>query len=305
MRISIDEACKRLQNNEVVAIPTETVYGLAALLSSEEATQKVFTLKKRALNNPLIIHVQDKKECEQYVDSTPPDFELLADAFWPGPLTLVMKIKEESIPKIARAHLTTAAFRVPFHPMTQELLQKCSPLVAPSANLSGKPSATRPEHIEADFGKDFPVLDGGACKYGVESTILIFQDGLWHLGRQGAISKEALEYVLGYDVAAANNVKPICPGQFFRHYAPHTHLILSKKPSHDYIIGFSDRVYEKNKKLFSLGRLSHPEEVAFHLYDTLRRLDIEGIQEAEVDINIPETGIWATILERLTRAANK
>ncbi|MDB6081128.1 MAG: Sua5/YciO/YrdC/YwlC family protein, partial [Chlamydiia bacterium] len=286
---------------------TETVYGLAAHLTSESAIKKIFEIKNRPASNPLIIHIQNQAECIKYLTEIPIDFKVLTDAFWPGPLTLVMPIKEELIPAIARANLATAGFRVPCHPIAQQLLAKISPLVAPSANLSGKPSATRSDHVEKDFGIDFPLLDGGACSHGVESTILIYQEKRWYLARKGAISKEALDYLLGYDVEAITvTTKPVCPGQLFRHYAPKASLTLSKTPSHKIIVGFSDRIYEGAVRVFSLGRSSHPEEIAFNLYDVLRSLDAEGVEEAEVDINLPTTeyGLWITILERLQKAAN-
>lgn len=307
MRISVEEAIKLFERDEVVAIPTETVYGLAAPLDSPSAIEKVFQLKNRPSSNPLIIHVKDKEECRKYLSSIPPDFDLLTDTFWPGPLTLVLPVKIELITKIARADLSTAAFRQPAHPVTLALLQKKSPLVAPSANISGKPSATRPEHIELDFGKEFPLVDGGRCTHGVESTILAFVEGQWHIAREGAISCETLGASLGYLPLAYDkkNKSPICPGQLFRHYAPKAHLLLSKEPSGSIIVGFSDRIYPEMKQLFSLGRSDNPEEVAFRLYDVLRALDAAQVEEAIVDIHMPHNDLWITILERLTRAANR
>ena len=308
MRITIDEAVALFLQDQVVAIPTETVYGLAAPLTSPCAIEKIFSLKKRPASNPLIIHVKNKQECLKYVSLIPPHFDALVDLFWPGPLTLILPIQPELIPDVARAGLSTCGFRMPRHSLTQALLEKCSPLVAPSANLSGKPSATQAAHIETDFGIHFPVVDGGQANHGLESTILAFNEviGKWQLARLGALSKEALSEALGYapDETKAGE-RPICPGQLFRHYAPNTRLILDSKPHSAHIVGFSDRSYADAKKVYSLGSCVNPEEVAHNLYNTLRQLDVDGVDEATVDINLPQDGLWLTILERLTKAANQ
>ncbi len=306
MRITIDEALALFLHDEVVAIPTETVYGLAAPITSSKAIEKVFSLKRRPSSNPLILHVKNAAECAKYTASLLPHFEALTECFWPGPLTLIVPVKTELVPSIARAGLSTCGFRMPLHALTQELLERCPPLVAPSANLSGRPSGTKPEHIEADFGISFPILDGGISVLGLESTILAFQEGRWRLARQGALSQEALHSVLGYTPTYLQvNEKPICPGQLFRHYAPNTRLLLSENAIGDYIVGFSDRSYPEAKKVFSLGSSSSAEQVAKNLYDTLRKLDLETIAEASVDMNIPSDGLWSTIRERLIRAANQ
>lgn len=308
MRITIDEAVALFLQDQVVAIPTETVYGLAAPLTSPLAIEKIFTLKKRPANNPLIVHVKNKETCLKYLSFIPPHFDALVDFFWPGPLTLILPIHPELIPEVARAGLLTCGFRVPRHSLTQALLEKCAPLVAPSANLSGKPSATEAAHIESDFGVHFPVLDGGETNHGLESTILAFSEeiGKWQLARRGALSKERLAQVLGYIPEEAKlGERPICPGQLFRHYAPNTRLTLLSNPHSAHIVGFSDRSYPNAKKIYSLGFSSNPEEVAHNLYKTLRQLDIDGIEEAQVDTSLPQEGLWLTIVERLTKAASR
>lgn len=309
MKVSLKNATELLLNGSVVAIPTETVYGLAAWLGKESAIEKIFQLKKRSSSNPLIIHVKNVEECLHYVATIPDDFQKLTSAFWPGPLTVVLPIQEEKIPSIARAGLQTAAFRMPNHPVTLAVLESVSPLVAPSANLSGTPSSTKLQHIENDFGSDFPALDG-LCTHGLESTILAQKNGKWEIARLGAISQEAIAKVLGY--IPKNNEKtsesPICPGQLLSHYAPKARLILSDQPykreeNPPVVLGFTDRDYSEAKKVFFFGPITNPEEVAHNLYAQLRQLDIEDIQEAWVDIAIPSRGIWATIRERLFRAS--
>jgi L-threonylcarbamoyladenylate synthase len=305
MRISVEKTVALLRHDEVVAVPTETVYGLAASLYSEQAVDKIYALKGRPQHNPLIIHVKDSQECLPFLLALPASFNLLTSLFWPGPLTLVLPVKEESIPAPVRSSLPRAAFRAPSHPLLHEVLQSISPLVAPSANISGKPSATHPSHIERDFGEHFPILDGGISHHGLESTILIYNEERWHIGRYGALPKEQLEKVLGYSLEALASNTPLCPGQLFRHYAPSTKLILSTSPHGPYVVGFEDRSYPNLKKLFSLGSSCAPEQAAGCLYNTLRQLDLENILEAMCDISMPENGLWLTILERLNRAASR
>lgn len=307
MRISLIEAAKRLSYGEVIGIPTETVYGLGGSLYHPEAIDKIFTLKGRPSNNPLIIHVSQKKQISDFVPFFPPGFDGLSEAFWPGPLTLVMEVDTEKVPFRARAGLPTAAFRIPRHPLTLDLLDRCGPLVMPSANLSGKPSATKPPHIEADFGIQFPILDGGSCQKGLESTIAIYHQDRWEIIRLGSIAPEEFIPVLHYlPLVNIYSPAPLCPGQLYRHYAPKAQLILGipENPQGS-IVGFSDREYPFSARVFPLGFLTHPESVAENLYAVLRQLDEEMIQTAYVDMNFPREGLWATLFERLTKAANE
>ncbi len=307
MRITYQEAAHLLKSGAVVAIPTETVYGLAAHLHSKQAIETIFQLKKRPRENPLIIHVRDIDQVHSFIKEKPPHLDELLQHFWPGPLTVIVEVDPSLVPVEARAKLTTAAFRMADHPLLEKLLHIVSPLVAPSANLSGKPSATRAKHIESDFGDDFPVLDGGPCQHGLESTILAYKDGFWCIAREGSIPKEKFTPILRYTpekIAAGK--KPISPGQMFRHYSPEATLYLTK-PTHyvDTMIGFSDRSYTGFKHIYRLGPSTDPKEVSHHLYDILRQLDSDGVREAIVDIDIPTTGIWSTILERIKKAASK
>lgn len=308
MRISLSQASDLINAGQVIAVPTETVYGLAASLKFPTAIDQIFKLKGRPTNNPLIVHAANAYQVSKYLKSQPEDFVALAKAFWPGPLTLVLPVKESDIPYQARAGLPTAAFRVPNHSLALALLEWVGPLVMPSANLSGSPSSTHYEHVEADFGTEFPVLDGGACGHGVESTILYFVDGQWQIARLGAIPAEAFEMVLGYKPEVYVNMcdsKPLCPGQLYRHYAPKTKLRLSHAlQSYDgVVVGFSDRHYLGAHKVYCLGPSKQPEVVAENLYATLRQLDIDKIESVIVDMDFPEENLWVTIGERLRRAA--
>lgn len=311
MRVNLEKATKLLQTGNVVAIPTETVYGLAASLSDPEAIEHIFTLKGRPADNPLIIHVADHSQVEFYTKDVPKGFEVLATTFWPGPMTLVLPAVKDWVPSIVRAGLDTVAFRIPSHPLTLQVLSNVGPLVMPSANLSGKPSATRPEHVESDFGKDFPILDGGECHRGVESTILMHNKGKWEIVRLGALTPEIFEPLLGYLPRineCIDEEHPVCPGQLYRHYAPQATLILDKGVTPDSIgtiIGFSDRSYPVSCRVYELGSIANPEEVAKNLYEILRKLDREGVEKAWVDTSFPSNGLWTTVAERLIKASAK
>lgn len=309
MRISVEMASQLLNEGNIVAVPTETVYGLAASLLQPEAIQSIFSLKGRPANNPLIIHLAEVSELANYTQSLPPSVFSLAADFWPGPMTLVLPIRETSIPYKVRAGLSTAAFRIPSHKAAHRLLQKTGPLVMPSANLSGKPSATSADHIEHDFGLSFPILDGGDCLGGLESTILLYQQEKWRVIRLGALPPECFDKTLGYVplIDSATSSQPLCPGQLYRHYAPETKLTLLKEIPADgsgIILGYRDREYPSSYRPLYLGELSQPEKVAENLYTTLRTLDLDSIPSAWVDINVPHAGLWLTILERLAKASN-
>lgn len=307
MRINLTKASALLLSGKVVAIPTETVYGLAACFNNELAIKEVYKLKNRPPKNPLIMHVDRPEVIREFTKELPATFEILAKAFWPGPLTLVLQALEDKIPEIVRAGLPTQAFRIPDHSLTLELLKQTGPLVAPSANLSGRPSASSETHVESDFGSNFPVLAGGACTKGVESTILIYQEGEWIIGRLGAIAANSFEPILGYIPKEIGvNALLACPGQRYRHYAPEAALKLVKEfPASGWIIGFSDRQYPKKADLILWGHSDNPEKVLSHLYDTLRGLDLRNIKEAFIDANFPDTGLWKTLKERLNKASTK
>ena len=309
MHITLSEAISTLRSGQVIAVPTETVYGLAACLDQPAAIERIFALKGRPRVNPLIIHVSDAQQIHTYASHYPPGFEALAKAFWPGSLTCILPVHLNKVPALVRAGLPTAGFRVPALDLTRQLIRETGPLVMPSANLSGRPSATRPEHIEEDFGEDFPVLNGGICKKGVESTILLYQEPEWVIVRLGALAPEQFSSVLGYSprfVQKTEEARPLCPGQMFRHYAPRARLLLSDPgglTASSFVLGFKERKYPIGKRVLLLGSLSDPEEVAENLYQVLRQLDQEGATQAWVDMDFPRHSLWLTIAERLFRAS--
>lgn len=304
-RITLTEAAKLLKAGKVVAVPTETVYGLAASLSQPEAVDAIYALKKRPLDNPLIIHLGSPEQILAFTSALPPDFAKLARAFWPGALTMVLECEESKIPSRVRAGLPTAAFRLPSHPLTQELIRETGPLVMPSANLSGKPSGTSVRDVEEDFGAAFPVLDGGLCERGIESTVIRFA-GRWEMIRLGCLSAEMLGEVLGYlPVVARPSAKPVCPGQMYKHYAPSAKLRLTGHfEAGRVVVGYAGRSYPHSKRVFPLGAIENPAQVMQNLYGVLRDLDREGVAEAYIDMDVPESGLWMTIRERLRRAAD-
>ena len=307
MRLSLAQAISLLQSGQVIAVPTETVYGLAAGLNHPGAIEQIFELKGRPRSNPLIIHVAHWHDIQHYVTHFPPDFETLAKRCWPGSLTCILPV-HTTVPSIARAGLSTAGFRVPDLTLTRQLIQQTGALVMPSANLSGRPSATRPEHVEEDFGADFPLLDGGVCARGLESTILLYQEPEWVIVRLGALSADTFIPILGYlprVMQKKEGTQPLCPGQLFRHYAPRARLLLGGQATlanAPFILGFKERHYPMDKRVIILGSLAHPEEVAENLYQALRQLDQEGASSAWIDMDFPREGLWQTIAERLMRA---
>lgn len=311
MHVTLKEAAHLLKTGHVVGVPTETVYGLAASLEHTSAIQNIYQLKGRPSNNPLIIHVADLKSVFAFMQENVCDLDLLSRDFWPGPMTLVLPIKCKLIPSIVRADLPTAAFRIPKHSLALELLKLTGPLVMPSANLSGRPSSTLAQHVENDFGMDFPILDGGACSNGLESTILIYHQGQWQIIRQGALAPQQFYNCLSYNPPVYIKDKeapPLCPGQMYRHYAPQAKLHLMENFAHiqaGLILGFRDRAYPAGCQILHLGSLSDPHGVAAQLYSILRQLDSKGCKEAYIDMGFPQEGLWATIKERLLKAAGE
>ena len=221
-----------LKKDDVVAIPTETVYGLAGNAFKDSSVEKIFQLKERPAFNPLIVHIAKPELLDQVATSIPPNAQLLADAFWPGPLTLVLDKKDQILDRVT-AGKSTVAVRVPNHPLTLKLLQELEfPLAAPSANPFGSISPTSAAHVDAYFNERLSlILDGGPCRNGLESTIIGFEDNRPLLYRHGALAINDIEKVVGkVEVNTKNDQSPKAPGMLSRHYAPKTSTILSKNP---------------------------------------------------------------------------
>ena len=303
-RDGIDRAAALLAAGEVVAFPTETVYGLGGDARKGEAVARIYVAKGRPSFNPLIAHVADL-EAARRIAVFSPEAEALAQAFWPGALTLVLPLREDAgIANLVTAGLPTIALRVPAHPLAQDLLRRFGgPVAAPSANVSGRISPTVAAHVlDPDGGLDgwiAAVLDGGACPVGVESTILGWQDGRPVLLRPGGIPAETLDAALGRPLAEgwADPAAPNAPGQLTSHYAPQAALRLNAPDAHpgEVHIAFG------TPGPFSLSPTGDLVEAAARLFDMLRRADREGRPIAVAPI--PDHGLGAAINDRLRRAA--
>ncbi len=300
---TIARAADILRRGGLVAMPTETVYGLAADASNPRAVARLYQAKGRPRFNPLIAHVAslDEARREGTFNRTA---ETLAAKFWPGPLTLVLPVvPQHSVCDLARAGLDSIALRRPDHPVAQALLEHFGgPLVAPSANPSGRISPTRAEHVAADMaGLVDLIIDGGPCRAGIESTIIDVRTERPMLLRPGSLKREALEQIipsLGEQCEASN--QPRSPGQLLRHYAPNAALRLNAKAPREgeLYLGFGDCGGDLN--LSPTGDLG---EAAANLFAHLRALDQQGRPIAIAPI--PMSGLGEAINDRLTRAAKR
>ncbi|GIN63069.1 threonylcarbamoyl-AMP synthase [Robertmurraya siralis] len=320
----IIDAADRLAKNEVVAFPTETVYGLGGNAKSDAAVRKIFAAKGRPSDNPLIIHISEFQQIEEFVADIPQTAKLLMEKFWPGPLTIIFQKKAGVLSELATAGLSTVAIRMPEHPVALALIQASGlPIAAPSANRSGRPSPTTAEHVWEDLnGKVSAIVDGGPTGIGVESTVLDCTGDIPQVLRPGGVTKEQLEAEIGFikvDPALTNQDKaPKSPGMKYTHYAPDAPLFLVKG-SREYIqqlISEKKReglkvgvlTTEENREYYDsdivrvCGQRSRLESVASGLYDALR-----SFNKSEVDIIFSETfvheGVGVAIMNRLLKAA--
>jgi L-threonylcarbamoyladenylate synthase len=306
---TISKAAQALARGEIVAFPTETVYGLGANALDARAVAKVFAAKERPRFNPLIVHVPGIAAAERYAIMTD-TARRLAEAFWPGPLSLVLKKRRGcGIADLVSAGLDTIALRVPAHPVAQALLAESAlPIAAPSANRSGRVSPTTAAHVEAELG-ELPamILDGGPCQLGIESTVLSAIGPEPGLLRPGALPREAIELVLGAPLAAAQaNHRGASPGQLETHYAPSTTLRLgatSVGPD-EALLAFGPNPPQGARVSVNLSVSGNLEEAAAKLFAALRELD-QARATAIAVMPIPAYGLGEAINDRLQRAANR
>ncbi|MBL7984887.1 MAG: threonylcarbamoyl-AMP synthase, partial [Flavobacteriales bacterium] len=225
----LQQAAALLREGKLVAIPTETVYGLAANAYDAEAVLRIFEVKNRPTFDPLIVHVRDSDQVQEVARTIPPEALALMDRFWPGPLTLVLP-KQPRVPDIVTSGLDTVGVRMPAHPMALELLRSLDfPLAAPSANPFGYISPTTAQHVGDQLGERIPyILDGGPCAVGVESTIIGWEEGLPVLYRPGGLPLEAIEQVIGSVRPQVKHVLPAAPGMIESHYAPRKPLFVGE-----------------------------------------------------------------------------
>lgn len=308
-RTAIEEAGRLLREGALVAFPTETVYGLGADATNGRAVAAIFEAKGRPCFNPLIVHVPDLAAAER-IAAVSPQARMLAAAFWPGPLTLVLKRQPGAgISDLVSAGLDTIAVRVPAHPIAQALLASAGrPLAAPSANRSGRVSPTRASHVADDLaGRVAMILDGGATVYGLESTVLDASGAAVTLLRPGAVPRAAIEDVLGHALAegpGSDVAHPTSPGQLASHYAPNAALRLDARnvlPG-EALLAFGAAVPTTAGPLLNLSVSGDLVEAAAGLFAALRDLDRTGVTTIAV-MPIPAHGLGEAINDRLRRAA--
>lgn len=295
--ISIKEAAELIRAGELVAFPTETVYGLGANALDAAPVARIYELKGRPATSPLIVHAASVEMARTLVTDWPPEAEQLARRYWPGPLTLVLP-KAPAIPNIVTAGLPTVGVRVPNHPLALALIREAGvPIAAPSANRFTGLSATTAEHVREAFGDAVPVLDGGPCQVGIESTVVSIASGKITLLRPGMISIEEVERTTAPLTDAAHPA----PGMHPRHYSPRTPLALSSEPDPG---GAYVWIHVPAQAAHSVQMPSTAEGYAARLYRVLHDLDREGWPVISVEPP-PDTVEWAAIRDRLQRAASK
>ena len=309
----ISKAVKLLTADKLVAIPTETVYGLAGNIYSESAINSIFKTKKRPFFNPLIVHIHSVDVLETIVSHIPEKAKQLAQAFWPGSMTLVLK-KQPNIPDLITAGKDTVAVRVPNHPLTLELLKQLQfPLAAPSANPFGSISPTKAEHVARYFENNIDmVLDGGPCTSGIESTIIGFENEEPIIYRLGALAIEDIEAVVGKVIIKnKKEISPDAPGMLDRHYAPSTQTFLTNDVSEEIKKHKGKRigvlVFKTDLKDLTITTqiiLSQKEdmaEAASKLYDAMHDLDHQNL-DVIIAERFPDFGLGKSINDRLKRA---
>ncbi len=325
----IAKAGKLLKDGELVAIPTETVYGLAADALNGEAVANIFKAKGRPMDNPLIVHIADLAQVDDLVAFVPPVLEDLAKAFWPGPLTVILE-KSELIPDEVSAGLDTVAIRMPSHPVARAIIKAAgTPLAAPSANTSGMPSPTTAAHVMHDMdGKIAAVVDGGPCEVGVESTVLTLCTRVPRILRPGRVTPEDLFDVLG-DVEVddavlgqlAEGAVAASPGMKYKHYSPKAEVYIVDGSAEGFAKYVNEKVAERAAEEAAVAALVFDGEEALvncvtlpfgaeddslgqaeHLFDDLRRADELGVSDIYVRCPSAE-GVGLAVMNRLLRAA--
>lgn len=286
----INEILDAFKRDEIIAIPTETVYGLAANAMRSSAVEKIFIAKGRPQDNPLIVHIYDRAQLFEFAEITFEAVHTLMDAFWPGPISFILPVKQNTLASAVTAGLNSVAVRMPSDNIAREILRLTKmPLAAPSANTSGKPSPTKFEHVKMDMGgKIYGIVAGNQVDVGIESTVVDCTDYPFKIARPGAITARDLENVVPGCITAAqyDTAKPIAPGMKYRHYAPESPMVLIKNcqsitiNENEGIIGPSSEISHLNGIKYTLSADYEDIEGAMHnLYDALRTMDLEGVEK--------------------------
>ncbi len=325
----IGEAAEVIRRGGTVAFPTETVYGLGADALNPEAVRKIFWAKRRPADNPLIVHIAEPGWVDRLAEEVPEEAARLAERFWPGPLTLVLR-KSRVVPDITTSGLETIAVRMPRHPVALALIRESGrPIAAPSANLAGRPSPTTAQHVAEDLmGRVDLILDGGPTEIGVESTVIDLTVHPPQVLRPGGVSVEELRKVLGVvelhpaAVGRAGGERPRSPGMKYRHYAPRAELIVVEgepgkvaKKVEELARGYRTlgrRVgilatdenlgRYRSGKAVSVGSRKNPDTIARNIFRVLREMDKEGV-DVIIAEGIPEEGIGLAVMNRLRKAS--
>ncbi len=306
----ISEAKQLLEAGKLVAIPTETVYGLAANALDQTAVAGIFEVKNRPSFDPIIVHVSSLEKANQYVQSIPANAKLLTEKFWPGPLTILLH-KKEIIPDLVTAGLETVGIRCPDHSLTLALLNALDfPLAAPSANPFGYVSPTEPQHVVDQLGDKIPyILDGGVCSVGIESTIVGFENDIPVIYRLGGLSQEEIEKVIGpVNVKTHSSSNPKAPGQLKSHYAPGkkvkvgnlTKMIQESSTKNFGVLSFQ-KDYQQNHQ-FILSPSGEMKEAAQRFFKGLRELDKMPIDIILTEL-VPDKGLGRAINDKLRRSS--
>ena len=311
---SIEKAKSLLEQGQLVAIPTETVYGLAANALDKNAVIEIFNAKQRPSFDPLIVHIGKKSDVALYVRSIPSNAQKLMDAFWPGPLTVVLP-KQDIIPDEVTSGLDTVGIRMPNHTLTLQLLNELNfPLAAPSANPFGYISPTTPQHVFDQLQNKIPmILDGGPCEVGVESTIVGFEGELPVVYRLGGLTIEDIRNVCGdIKVEINSSSNPKAPGMLKSHYAPQKPIYLLNDVASNFsfdnsvaIIVFGKYHAKGDEQIFNLSVNADYKEAAANLFSFLRMLDADTSIKKIYTLLLPEVNLGLAINDRLKRAAFK
>ncbi len=318
----LEQAAEIIKRGGLVAMPTETVYGLAADALNGAAVAKIFAAKGRPMDNPLIVHIADLSQWDGLVREVPEKARILAETFWPGPLTIILP-KADCIPDEVSAGLDTVAVRFPSHPVAQELIRRSVPLAAPSANLSGSPSPTNARHVWDDMnGRIDAVINGDDCAVGVESTVITLASDPPRVLRPGGVTVEQLREAIGEVTVDSAVLQPLqsgeqaaSPGMKYKHYSPRARIVLLNGPEQafvDYVNrhageGIAALCYEEeipalNVPVISIGAENDYAQQANRLFTALREVDERGFRLAYA--HCPDTeGMGLAVYNRMIRAA--